>query len=106
MQCLLTDLAAALQEESSDGGAACVRRVATTPQMRPAVLELMTSFATHHQRAAGDDAAWRPFALFGADHYVRNCVLRTEAFELLVLCWAPGQESRIHDHATSSWCAL
>jgi cysteine dioxygenase len=33
--------------------------------------------------------------------YARNLVLRTPHFELLVLCWRPGQMSTIHDHAGS-----
>lgn len=33
--------------------------------------------------------------------YARNLVLRTPHFELLVLCWRPGQQSTIHDHAGS-----
>jgi cysteine dioxygenase len=36
---------------------------------------------------------------FGGDAYTRNLVCRTPFFELLVLCWRPGQESTIHDHA-------
>jgi predicted metal-dependent enzyme (double-stranded beta helix superfamily) len=36
---------------------------------------------------------------FGSDAYARNLVCRTPFFELLVLCWRPGQESTIHDHA-------
>jgi len=35
------------------------------------------------------------------DEYARNLVLRTAQFELLVLCWRPGQRSTIHDHAGS-----
>jgi cysteine dioxygenase len=35
------------------------------------------------------------------DEYARNLVLRTPHFELLVLCWRPGQQSTIHDHAGS-----
>lgn len=38
-------------------------------------------------------------ARFCADHYARNLVCRTPAFELLVLCSNPGHESTIHDHA-------
>lgn len=38
---------------------------------------------------------------FNDDEYARNLVLRTPHFELLVLCWRPGQESSIHDHAGS-----
>ena len=36
---------------------------------------------------------------FARDAYTRNLVCRTPFFELLVLCWRPGQESTIHDHA-------
>ena len=36
---------------------------------------------------------------FARDAYARNLVCRTPFFELLVLCWLPGQESTIHDHA-------
>jgi cysteine dioxygenase len=38
---------------------------------------------------------------FARDTYARNLVCRTPSFELLVLCWRPGQESTIHDHAGS-----
>jgi len=38
---------------------------------------------------------------FLEDEYARNLVLRTAQFELLVLCWRPGQRSTIHDHAGS-----
>lgn len=38
---------------------------------------------------------------FAADGYARNLLCRTSDFELLVLCWRPGQESTIHDHAGS-----
>jgi cysteine dioxygenase len=38
---------------------------------------------------------------FAKDHYARNLVCRTPTFELLVLCWRPGHESTIHDHAGS-----
>lgn len=38
---------------------------------------------------------------FSEDQYARNLVCRTPSFELLVLCWKPGHESTIHDHAGS-----
>jgi cysteine dioxygenase len=38
---------------------------------------------------------------FARDGYARNLICRTPFFELLVLCWRPGQESTIHDHAGS-----
>ncbi len=39
--------------------------------------------------------------VFARDAYARNLVLRTPEVELLVLCWRPGQQSTIHDHAGS-----
>jgi predicted metal-dependent enzyme (double-stranded beta helix superfamily) len=33
--------------------------------------------------------------------YSRNLVCRTPDFDLLVLCWRPGQQSVIHDHGES-----
>lgn len=38
---------------------------------------------------------------FAAHTYTRNLVCRSADFELLVLCWKPGHESTIHDHAGS-----
>ncbi len=38
---------------------------------------------------------------FCADAYARNLVCRTPRFDMLVLCWKPGQVTTIHDHAGS-----
>lgn len=38
---------------------------------------------------------------FAKTEYARNLVCRTPEFELLVLCWQPGQHSTIHDHGGS-----
>ena len=39
--------------------------------------------------------------LFERDFYTRNLIERTDAFELLALCWPPGVTSPIHDHGGS-----
>lgn len=31
-------------------------------------------------------------------HYARNCVYRNQEFELILLCWEPGQETPVHCH--------
>lgn len=54
--------------------------------------QLLSAYASAH-----DD--WRRFAHFRPDAYTRNLVARNEWFEMLVLCWSPGQASPIHDHA-------
>jgi cysteine dioxygenase len=38
---------------------------------------------------------------FAADCYARNLLCRTPRFDMLVLCWRPGQVTTIHDHAGS-----
>ncbi len=55
--------------------------------------------------AAADD--WGKFAHFSPACYTRNLVARTNVFEMLVLCWSPGQQSPIHDHASQRcWMAI
>lgn len=50
---------------------------------------------------------WRRFALFDEACYARNLVGRNEQFEMLLLCWNPGQESPIHNHAGQNcWMAV
>lgn len=39
-----------------------------------------------------------PYAFWSKDNYTRNCVTRTDDFELLLLCWEKGQETDIHCH--------
>jgi len=45
-----------------------------------------------------DPAALEPYLRYEDGAYTRNCVYRNGVFELLVLCWAPGARSAIHDH--------
>lgn len=46
-----------------------------------------------------------PYANFSDDRYCRNLIHRSERFELLLLCWKPGQSSPVHDHRYS-WCGV
>src|SRR5262245_10777756 len=39
---------------------------------------------------------------FSEARYARNQILLTEHFELVVICWHPGQASSIHDHGRSN----
>jgi cysteine dioxygenase len=47
----------------------------------------------------------RDFLTFSPGHYTRNPIALGPAYQALVLCWLPGQESVIHDHKGSS-CAV
>lgn len=39
-----------------------------------------------------------PFLRWSMKHYTRNCITRNEQFELLVICYNPGQSTSIHDY--------
>src|SRR5690606_30719654 len=34
------------------------------------------------------------------NHYTRNCLIKTDAYELLLICWEKGQTSPIHDYSS------
>lgn len=51
------------------------------------------------QRMRVDAASLAPYILFDPRRYTRNLVYRCSRFELLALCWEPGQKSAIHNHA-------
>ena len=56
------------------------------------VARILGEYAERH-----DD--WRRYAIFDPTCYTRNLVGRNEHFEMLILCWSPGQQSPIHNHA-------
>lgn len=39
-----------------------------------------------------------PFAHWSDEHYTRNCIIREQKFELILLCWEPGQKTPVHCH--------
>ena len=45
-----------------------------------------------------DEKTLRPFVRFAGDHYTRNLVHRDALFDIMVLCWKPGQGTPIHTH--------
>lgn len=45
-----------------------------------------------------DDASLRPYLLFRDDRYTRNLVYRDALFEIMVICWRPGQQTPVHTH--------
>jgi cysteine dioxygenase len=57
----------------------------------PGAAALLAGYA-----AAEDD--WRRLARWSETRYTRNLVAHRADFELLLLCWGPGQESPIHNH--------
>lgn len=42
--------------------------------------------------------ALRPYTFFHPDHYTRNLLYRDSLFEVMTICWSPGQKTPIHTH--------
>ncbi len=48
-----------------------------------------------------------PYLYFCQEHYTRNLIHRTPRFELIAICWEPGQRSAIHNHRDQCcWMAM
>ncbi len=45
-----------------------------------------------------DPASLAPYSFFSERHYTRNLIFKNAMFEMLTLCWWPGQKSSIHNH--------
>jgi cysteine dioxygenase len=43
-------------------------------------------------------AALSPYVFWKGSHYTRNLIFRDELFEVLALCWLPGQKTPVHTH--------
>lgn len=44
----------------------------------------------------GDD--YKKYLQFDEEKYARNYVINTELFDVLILCWRPGQKTMLHGH--------
>lgn len=42
--------------------------------------------------------AFDPYLFWSKKRYTRNCIVRTDNYELLILCWEKGQSAAIHSH--------
>ena len=38
------------------------------------------------------------YSSWSSECYTRNCIIKNERFELILLCWEKGQVTQIHDH--------
>lgn len=45
-----------------------------------------------------DIREWDNYLTWNDDHYTRNCVARTDDYELIILCWEKGQSTPIQDY--------
>lgn len=54
-----------------------------------------------------DEATLRPFIGTMPHKYARRCVQRSKLFDVMVLTWAPGQYTPVHNHAGNcGWVRL
>ena len=52
--------------------------------------------------ALNNPGDWKGYASWNEHHYIRHLIDGEEgSFELILICWAPSQKSRIHNHAQS-----
>ena len=50
------------------------------------------------------ESSWRARARWRDDKYARHSIHRTELFDVILLCWKPGQLSPVHNHqGNSGW---
>ena len=47
---------------------------------------------------AVDRASLKPYTHFRPELYTRNLIYRDDVFEVMALCWSPGQRTPIHTH--------
>lgn len=48
----------------------------------------------------------KPYLFYAKSHYTRNLIFKCDLFEVIAICWEPGQASRIHNHrGQNCWMA-
>src|SRR3954452_14392947 len=51
--------------------------------------------------------ALKQYIYFNKDNYTRNLIYRDERFEVMTVCWAPGQSTVVHTHTGSlGWMSM
>jgi len=64
----------------------------------------ITKYAGILERYAVPGSDLEPYIRWNSRHYTRNCIVRNEDLELLVICYEPGQRTSIHDYdSQTAW---
>ena len=58
----------------------------------------MKEFASVIKRVDFDRVDLECFMTWKEGCYTRNCLAKTDAYELILLCWEPGARTAVHDH--------
>ncbi|MDG0970491.1 MAG: cysteine dioxygenase family protein [Porticoccaceae bacterium] len=57
-----------------------------------------SNFLSVAQHIMIDPSTITPYTLWSEDHHTRVCIEHNARFELILICWQPGQKTAIHDH--------
>ncbi len=68
-----------------------VRSFESEPITRDRILSYLQEIALDHR-------SLEPFVHFRDDIYTRNLIYRDDLFEIMAVCWQPGQRTVIHTH--------
>jgi cysteine dioxygenase len=58
-------------------------------------IDRVRSFVDSHRLTVDE---LKPYAMFSDKYYTRNLIYRDELFEVMSICWMPGQKTTIHTH--------
>lgn len=64
----------------------------------PAITDRCGALRSVLDQIAFSPEEWKQYVHFCPQRYSRNLLLLDEAFSLILICWAPGQGTPVHDH--------
>lgn len=78
-------------------------KIATTPQtLNDLIVALKEGERTTYNYIIHttklEATAFNTYASWSNDCYTRNCIVDSEKFELILICWREGDQTAIHDH--------
>jgi len=77
-----------------------LKRLEESPITSDRVIEYMAEMQPSYEALA-------PYVLWDGARYTRNLIYRDDFFEVLALCWLPGQRTPIHSHnGQLGWMAV
>jgi cysteine dioxygenase len=76
------------------------QKITTLPELIEAIDQARTQMEYKQivKRIAIPVEAFSEYTYWDDDTYTRNCIARTDAYELLLLCWDKKQDTPIHSH--------
>lgn len=73
--------------------------ISTIPQLIEELNNATTTeFSEIPERVDIPAAAFEPYATWCNEDYTRNCIARTNNYEMILLCWDKKIKTAIHDH--------